>query len=69
MPRDFDIHVRHILRKLCDDVLDVRLGCNLSQNLQFKVLDVAWFIVLNEELFVFSFKDPVCTSHHEQMNM
>lgn len=54
--------IRHVLAQLVHNLLNVALACYLRQDLQFKVLDVRWLIILNEELLEIGLKDKVGAS-------
>lgn len=62
---DIGVDISHILAQLIDDLLDVVLRGNLTKNFKFYVLDVAWLIVLHEELLVLVLEHQVAASLHK----
>ena len=63
---DFCIDIGNIFTQLIENFLNVIFTGNVAQNFKFDVLDIAWFIVFDEELFVFIFKVYISLTKNKQ---
>jgi len=59
---NLSINIGDILTQFVDDFLDVVVAGDLGQDVQFEVLDVAGFVVLDEELLELGLENEVGAS-------